>query len=1043
MKRFLLTMTAAASVLMASAQWARPTIESNEMSQLAVGEEVYLFNTGTQMFLNQGNANGVQASVAEEGLKVKVEKYQTEQDAQGEQPMGDTWTSSAEDFFGEEGVIKLEGLTFTLGDPNDGTTTWSWHEKNAGSLANHMPTTDGTVETLITEFSAEEPFGTLPTHGCFVKLEPTAKGKVTIAGKPSGGAGQHIVLVTADKSDPTKILAANVTPNDASVSSWEYNVDDAHVYYFFQLAEPNQIGSYRFTLRSVAFAQDAEVVEKVYVWDEKTYTIKDFNTIQNKWFYMYVDGSGGCYMNGGKPSDYLWELEAQENGTYRIHAAEANPTQNPSKYSNCYLGLEIIDGSLPNTIVHPFIDLSEIDEASEYCVEWAFVGEAVYTAYLEKMKVYSTAVRLKAAIDDCTAKGLDASSMKGVYDNPASTLEELQTALKQAEALASAEDEKNVTPDNPKDFTDRIANPNFDEGVAGWLCEYSGPKKNDIPKADPGWAPEMVEGVMMAPAVSMWLNNNTSHLWQVVEGLPNGIYEVSAGIWSDNNGPVFYANDAKVSVGKTGATRFALLAYVGDNTIEFGLTAPADGVQWYMADYFQLQYFGNGTEAYKKWVDETLAEGNIFSDQICYTPLKEAYGASFEVLQTATDQEVLVAEMPKFTELYEQIKANVAAYADYQALLEDAEKMVSEGGYAGDDFDVLSDYIGMDEEGDDVYPNGTAPYILKGTLDTEGIVAEREFLNTLIQNVLNNGDIEEGADVTAKLVNPNFNDGLKGWSYDTTLGKPVAGGLDANPNVERWNENFDFYQVVELPNGVYRVDAQAFYRAASNATAEPAWTEGTAEVLTSLYANTGETLVKNVFAEAQEAGFYKEDNAYTMADDKMVPNSMKTASEAFTAGLYENSVVGVVWDGKLRLGIRSLNASENDRWSIFDNFRLTYLGLDAEAVAECYDKTIAEVESLLNNADLTEELQASLLSAMSLAVDKADAEGTLATIAAIRKVMDNANASVTAIEGTPAQQTEPAVVGFYSMSGAKLSAPQKGINIVKYSNGVVKKVMMK
>jgi hypothetical protein len=83
-----------------------------------------------------------------------------------------------------------------------------------------------------------------------------------------------------------------------------------------------------------------------------------------------------------------------------------------------------------------------------------------------------------------------------------------------------------------------------------------------------------------------------------------------------------------------------------------------------------------------------------------------------------------------------------------------------------------------------------------------------------------------------------------------------------------------------------------------------------------------------------------------MADDKVVPNSMKTASEAFTAGLYENSVVGVVWDGKLRLGIRSLNASENDRWSIWDNFRLTYLGMEAEPVAECYDKTIAEVENL-------------------------------------------------------------------------------------------------
>jgi len=150
-----------------------------------------------------------------------------------------------------------------------------------------------------------------------------------------------------------------------------------------------------------------------------------------------------------------------------------------------------------------------------------------------------------------------------------------------------------------------------------------------------------------------------------------------------------------------------------------------------------------------------------------------------------------------------------------------------------------------------------------------------------------------------------------------------------------------------------------------------------------------------------------------------------------------------VWDGKLRLGIRSLNASENDRWSIWDNFRLTYLGMEAEPVAECYDKTIAEVESLLNNADLTEELQASLLSAMNMAVNKADAEGTLATIAAIREVIDHANTYVTAIEGTPAQQAEPAVVGFYSMSGARLSAPQKGINIVKYSNGVVKKVLMK
>jgi hypothetical protein len=174
-----------------------------------------------------------------------------------------------------------------------------------------------------------------------------------------------------------------------------------------------------------------------------------------------------------------------------------------------------MENGLPNTIVHPFIDISIVDETSVYCIDWAFLTEEVYTAYLAKKEVYNMAIRLKTAIDECTAKGLDASSLQKVYDNTASSLEELQAAVKQAEALASAEDEKRVTPDNPKDFTDRIANPTFDEGVAGWLCEYTGAKKNDIPKADPGWAPEMVDGVMMAPAVSMWLNNNSSHLWHL------------------------------------------------------------------------------------------------------------------------------------------------------------------------------------------------------------------------------------------------------------------------------------------------------------------------------------------------------------------------------------------------------------------------------------------------------------------------------------------------------------------------------------------------
>lgn len=223
------------------------------------------------------------------------------------------------------------------------------------------------------------------------------------------------------------------------------------------------------------------------------------------------------------------------------------------------------------------------------------------------------------------------------------------------------------------------------------------------------------------------------------------------------------------------------------------------------------------------------------------------------------------------------------------------------------------------------------------------------------------------------------------------------------------------------------------------------WNSGETEVLTSIYANTAEVLVKNVYSEAHEAGFYKEDNAYTMSDSKVVPNSMKTASEAFTAGLYENTVKGVVWNGKLRIGIRSLNAEAADRWSIWDNFRLTFLGMEAEPIAECYDKTISEAEELLVAEDLPEEQKTALQAAIGLSVDKTDASGTLNVIAKIREAMEAVNELLTGIEAPVSQRAkdESTVVDIYSYNGTKLPTLHKGINIVRMSNGVVRKVLVK
>ncbi|MBR1800273.1 MAG: glycosyl hydrolase 115 family protein [Bacteroidaceae bacterium] len=184
------------------------------------------------------------------------------------------WTATSADGCNSGSTITLDGAVVTLGSADNSSVTWDWNAKNGGLLPSQMPTTDGTTSTLITSFSAASPFGTLPTQGCFLKIEPTKTGTFTIKGKPSSQSAQKLVFVTLDKNNPTTILSAQIDTYSSSITEWSYAVDADHLYYFFQLAYPNQLTGYRFTLRGLAF--DDTVTEKITVW-----TIGD-STMANK-----------------------------------------------------------------------------------------------------------------------------------------------------------------------------------------------------------------------------------------------------------------------------------------------------------------------------------------------------------------------------------------------------------------------------------------------------------------------------------------------------------------------------------------------------------------------------------------------------------------------------------------------------------------------------------------------------------------------------------------------------------------------------------------
>lgn len=196
---------------------------------------------------------------------------------------------------------------------------------------------------------------------------------------------------------------------------------------------------------------------------------------------------------------------------------------------------------------------------------------------------------------------------------------------------------------------------------------------------------------------------------------------------------------------------------------------------------------------------------------------------------------------------------------------------------------------------------------------------------------------EKPQDVSYLITNPDFDirgnqnglGALKGW-----VGEPTPN----NSCAERYNMNFDVYQEKKgLPNGRYRLSCQGFYRAGGGDSKD----KDTKNAI--LYANAEETPLMNIL---EEEGKYS-----------VKPNNMAQAQESFSAGLYKNNSVEVtVVDGTLRFGIKKSKQIAAD-WTIFDTFRLEYLGevdLNAAAVAEFKVLQNEGVALLQENSDMAE-----------------------------------------------------------------------------------------
>ena len=223
-------------------------------------------------------------------------------------------------------------------------------------------------------------------------------------------------------------------------------------------------------------------------------------------------------------------------------------------------------------------------------------------------------------------------------------------------------------------------------------------------------------------------------------------------------------------------------------------------------------------------------------------------------------------------------------------------------------------------------------------------------------------------------------------------GAPGRGGANTNMNAEKFNTDYDVYQVLEgIPEGWYKVRAQGFYREGADENyqippAEELRRNGEEHLYAQFYANDVSTPVHSIFDGAGQCDYTGKESEWGY-----VPNSQADASAYFDKGLYEHEWEVLVTDGTLRIGVRKEAPVYRD-WTCFDNFRLLYTGeYHEESQTLAQSITIDQNSLSFTEAGQTAQLTATVLphNTTDKSVTWKSADRNVATV--------NANGLVTAV----------------------------------------------
>ena len=568
---------------------------------------------------------------------------------------------------------------------------------------------------------------------------------------------------------------------------------------------------------------------------------------------------------GAYPGTDKWGLTSIGNNIYKIYntTTEVDVPEVNSETGQGYYGIaQIFNGGEPDSNTRTyFYDPSRTrtvkNEAQEeitlpvyegkFYDEWYFVSKETYEEWLPKKEIYNAAVVLGKDLDEAAVNcpGLDVSVIQAVYNNPASTAEELKKASEDLMELIVNYKLKDASAETPVDFSEKIVNSTFD--VVGDFT---------------GWSKGFGAGGDTSTCAEVW--RSAFDVYQDIKGLPEGVYMVACNGYSRHNDnhdqdyaqwksgavsetkiymksethgqfftPVMFVSqggsiDQQIGTkGQTahayeengekhtlycpnsmaaandyfhdGTNRYRNEAYgplAAGETLRIGVSN-TNSMYWSIFDDFQLFYLGNGADAYKKWAESVKANYNVsFDGEVYYgAPDKKNYEEILATLSDASDKEAVSAAILNVDAAVEAVTTSKNNYATYVKALANAQKWLDENVGDDDSFYKLSDYLEA-ENAEDVaaweFPNGPAKVIIpdylvggyEGILSGKDIETETTYLQGLLAEATKNA-LADGSDLTSMIVNPGFEEaGGKGWKLDTS-----KGGTNALTNWHGGNDN--------------------------------------------------------------------------------------------------------------------------------------------------------------------------------------------------------------------------------------------------------------